>query len=83
MVEGSGADKAGLRGGDRDETFRGSSVKLGGDIIVAMDGFPINNFDELLGYIVSNTSVGQTVTITIVRDGKRMDVPVTLGSRSD
>ncbi|MBN1311835.1 MAG: trypsin-like peptidase domain-containing protein [Anaerolineae bacterium] len=83
ITEGSGADKAGLRGGNREETFRGVEVTLGGDIIVAMDGVPINNFDELLTYIVSNTSVGQTVTITIIRDGERIDVPVTLGSRSD
>ncbi|MBN1427125.1 MAG: trypsin-like peptidase domain-containing protein [Anaerolineae bacterium] len=83
VAKGSGADKAGLLGGDREETFRGIKINLGGDIIIAMDDFPINNFDELLGYIVTNTSVGQTVDITIVRDGKEMVVPVTLGSRSD
>jgi 2-alkenal reductase len=81
VSEGTGAAKAGLRGGDHTEKFRGVDVTLGGDIIVAMDGYPVNNFDELLGYIVSNTSVGQTVTITIIRDGERMDVPVTLGAR--
>lgn len=83
VVEGSGAAKAGLRGGDREENFRGANVTLGGDIIVALDGFPINGFDELLGYIVTNTSVGQTVNVTIIRDGERMDVPVTFGPRSE
>jgi S1-C subfamily serine protease len=56
-------------------------VILGGDIIIAVDGAPVNNFDELLGYLVSNTSAGQQVTVTIIRDGQRMDVQVTLDAR--
>jgi 2-alkenal reductase len=83
VADGSGAADAGLRGGDREETFRGANVTLGGDIIVALDGFPVNSFDELLAYIVTNTSVGQTVTVSIIRDGKPMDVPVTFGPRPE
>ncbi len=83
VTEGSGAAKAGLQGGDQEENFRGANITLGGDIIVALDGFPINGFDELLGYIVTNTSVGQTVTVTIIRDGERRDVPVTFGPRPE
>jgi len=78
---GTAADKAGLRGSTRTDTLRGQQVALGGDIIVAVDGTPIHNFDELLGYLVANTSVGQRITVTIIRDGQKMDVPVTLDAR--
>ncbi len=81
VTPGSGADRAGLRGGDEQVTFRGFDVYLGGDIITALDGYPIHNFDELLGYLVSNVSVGQEITVTIIRDGETLDVPVTIGSR--
>lgn len=79
----SGADKAGLRGGDREVTFRGIPVTLGGDIIIAIDGVPLNSFDELLGYLVSNTTVDQEITLTIVRDGETLEVPVTLTARPE
>lgn len=78
---GSAAEKAGLRGGDHTETLRGVDVRLGGDIIIAVDKTPVRNFNELLAYLVSNTSVGQRVVITIIRDGSKRDIPVTLGER--
>jgi 2-alkenal reductase len=81
VVPGEAADQAGLRGGDETASFRGVDVTLGGDLIVAVDGFPIRNQDELIGYLVSNTDVGQTIDVTIWRDGEMFDLPVTLGSR--
>ncbi len=83
VIPGSAAEQAGLRGGDpeREVIFRGMTVRLGGDIITAIDGTPIHSFEELLGYLVSNTSPGQRIIVTIVRDGETLDVPVTLGSR--
>jgi S1-C subfamily serine protease len=83
ITGGSGAAMAGLRGGDETVDFRGAEIMLGGDIITAIDGIPIRNFDELLGYLVSNTSVGQEVIVTIYRDGERLDVPVELSARPD
>ncbi len=83
VIPGSAAEKAGLRGGDpqQEVNFRGMSVRLGGDIIIAIDGTPIRSYEELLGYLVSNTSPGQRIIVTIVRDGETLDVPVTLGAR--
>lgn len=83
VAEGSGAERAGLRGGDQTVNFRGAEIRLGGDIIVAIDGYPIRNFDELLAYLVTNTSVGQEIVVTIVRDGETLDVPVVLGARPE
>lgn len=79
----SGADKAGLRGGDEEVTYRGGTLTMGGDIITAIDGIPLNSFDELLGYLVSNTEVGQEITLTIIRDGETLELPVTLTARPD
>ncbi|MCI0397248.1 MAG: trypsin-like peptidase domain-containing protein [Chloroflexi bacterium] len=54
---------------------------LGGDLIVAIDGQPINNTEDLISYLVFNTVVGQTVDVTVVRNGETINVPVTLGAR--
>lgn len=81
VIPGQAADKAGLQGGDQEETLHGIPLLIGGDIIIAIDGVRINNYDEMVGYLVNNTTVGQTVTLTIIRDGKQMDVEVTLGAR--
>ena len=39
------------------------------------------DFDDLLTYLVQETEVGQRITLTIVRDGETINVPVTLGER--
>jgi S1-C subfamily serine protease len=67
----SAAAKAGLRGARRDR----SGIHL--DIIVALDGKPINNLQDLYTALQSH-KVGDTVTLTIERDGERKEVPVTL-----
>jgi 2-alkenal reductase len=59
----------------------GMTVRSGGDIIIAIDGYPLRDFDELIAYLVRETEVGQEVVLTIIRDGKEMGVPVTLGER--
>ncbi len=81
VTPGTAAERAGLRGGTQTVNFRGREVRLGGDIIIAINGAPIHNFEELLGYLVSNTSVGETITLTIVRGDQTLDVPVTLDPR--
>ncbi|MBO9308328.1 MAG: trypsin-like peptidase domain-containing protein [Chloroflexi bacterium] len=81
VVPGSPADIAGLRGGTRRVIVRGVPVRLGGDIIVAINGTPIRNFDEMTAYLVTNTAPGDVVTLTIYRGSRRMDVQVTLAAR--
>jgi 2-alkenal reductase len=78
---GTPAEEAGLQGGDREAEFRGFPVTLGGDIITAIDGSPVANFDELIGYLVANTDVGQTVTLTINRGGEVREIELTLAPR--
>ncbi len=80
---GTAAAQAGLRGGDREVEVMGATLRAGGDIITAIDGYVLSNFDDLIAYLVRETEVDQTVVMTIVRDGEELDIPVTLGERPD
>ena len=71
---GGPADIAGLRSSD-------PATGLGGDILVGVDGQPINEFDDLLGYIVQETLVGQTIQLEVLRNGSQIIVPLTLMER--
>ena len=65
------ASTAGLR------TMSDASI----DVITAIDGTPIRNFDQLIGYLAINTAPGQTVTLTVYRDGQVLSLPLTLTER--
>jgi 2-alkenal reductase len=81
VIDGGPAQRAGLRGGDRQVTVRGLPVSAGGDIITAIDGDAINSFDEMIAYLAARKQVGQTVTVTIIRGRDTLQVPVTLDER--
>lgn len=72
------AEAAGLRGDSAsiNETLRGD-----GDLITAIDGRPVKVFSDLLSYLVNHTRPGQTVTLTVLREGQTVEVPVVLGER--
>lgn len=75
------ADKAGLRGSDQSITVDGEERRVGGDVIVAINGQPVETFDDLVTYLVHSTEVGQKVTLTVLRDGRKQQVEVTLSER--
>lgn len=73
------ADKAGIRAGDKPTSI--PNLKAGGDLITAIDGQPVSNFDDLLSYLITNKAPGENVVLTVVRDGQTMDVTLTLDKR--
>ena len=81
VVPGGPADRAGLRGGDSRRNVRGIPVTVGGDIIVAIDGHPVDDFDHLISYLTARTEVGQVVTITFLRGAETLEVELTIGER--
>lgn len=81
VLEGGPAAKAGLRGSDELTVLDGFDVPIGGDIIVQIDEQAVNEFEDLLGYIVTRASVGQEVTVKVLRDGELVDLTVTLEAR--
>lgn len=81
VVSGGPADRAGLRGATRQVVINGRRVEVGGDVIIAIDGQPVSSFEDVLIYLTLNTTPGQKVVLTIIRDGERREVSVTLGLR--
>lgn len=81
VISGGPAAQAGLRGATRQANIDGLTVLVGGDIITGVDGRAIEQFDDLLGYIVQHTQVGQTITLNILRDGQPQTVQLTLAAR--
>ena len=79
VTSGGPADQAGIRGGNTPTSI--SSLNAGGDVIIAIDGRPVTSFDQMLSYLITNKSPGETAVLTILRDGQQMDVTVTLGKR--
>ncbi len=75
------AAKAGLNASTKQVDINGTTQNVGGDVITAIDGQPVKSMDDLISYLSDSTTVGQKVTLTILRDGKEMKVDVTLGVR--
>lgn len=86
VLAGTPAARAGLQGG-RIETntkyFQICPAQRGGDIITAIDEQPVLTFDDVLGYLESDTSPGDQITLRILRDNEEFLVDVTLAPRPD
>jgi len=78
---GGPADAAGIQGGNTPVQLAGREIVLGGDVILAIDDRDVRKIDDVLGYLQQATQVGETVTLTVWRDGQIMDIGVTLGAR--
>ena len=78
VVNGSAADRAGLRAGSERAYVGNTPIMLGGDLIVAADGEEMTDQQEL-SHVMQKHRTGDSVTVTIYRGKKKMDVKVTLG----
>ena len=67
VVPGGPADQAGIRASE--------------DVITGIDGIQVISFDDMLSYLVMNKAPGDTVVLTVLREGQPVDITVTLGSR--
>jgi S1-C subfamily serine protease len=74
VTPGSPADQAGLQAAD-------PTTGEGGDLIVAIDGQPIQNFGDLNSYLVFHTQPGQTIQLSVLRGGQQITLQLTLGTR--
>ncbi|MCK4451623.1 MAG: trypsin-like peptidase domain-containing protein, partial [Anaerolineae bacterium] len=79
LYRNSPAVRAGLRGATEEVIYRRRRLLVGGDILTAIDGVPLHNWDDLDAYLQEQTEVGQTVTLTIWRDDQEMTIEVKLG----
>jgi 2-alkenal reductase len=79
---GSPADKAGLRGGTREANVLGRTIDAGGDVIVAIDGKPVNGADDVVRFVSYSLRPKDVAVLTIVTPGgQRKKVAVTLAER--
>jgi 2-alkenal reductase len=81
VMAGSPAEKAGLIASQRQITVNGYQVSVGGDIITALGSHSIKSSDDLVTVLSESGSIGQTVTFTLLRDGKEIQVAVKLEAR--
>ncbi|MFP3951779.1 MAG: trypsin-like peptidase domain-containing protein [Candidatus Bathyarchaeia archaeon] len=81
IMSGGPAEEAGLQGGDKTVKIDGSPTTIGGDVIIGIDNRTVPSFYDLIFYIERYKQPGDTVTLTIIRDGKVMNIDLTLGVR--
>ena len=78
VIPGSAAERSGLRGGNERAYLGNMPIMTGGDLIVAVDGDPIVDQQDLAA-AMNKHRAGDAVRITIYRGKKKMDVDITLG----
>jgi S1-C subfamily serine protease len=77
----SPAQRAGLREGNDERTVLGRDVLAGGDVIVEIDGHPVRHADDVVRIVSFALKPNDVTVFTIVRNGHRQKVAVTLGER--
>lgn len=77
----TGAAKAGIKGGTTTITVAGESYRLGGDIIVAVDGKKVGSSFEKLSEVIAAHRPGDKVPVELYRGEKKMTVSVELGTQ--
>src|SRR5262249_47050803 len=83
LAPGGPAARAGLRGPQEVRRFGYRAIdRSKADLITAVDGKPVRSFDDFLSYVESKKP-GDKVTLTIVREGKTMNVPLQLDATQD
>jgi serine protease Do len=82
VVPGGPAEVGGVQGGDETVTTGdGAELQKGGDIVTAIDDQPVRRFEDLVSYLVTKAAPGQSVTLTVLRDGTEQQLSVQLSVR--
>ena len=80
-VEEGPAATAGLLGSDDTVEVDGFEYSTGGDVVIAVDGTPVREMEDLVVHLIEKTRPGDTISLTVLRDGERHRLDVVLGSR--
>lgn len=83
VVPGGPAEAAGIQGPEQNATIGGGALPIGGDVVVGINGEQIRGISDVLLYLARDAEVGETVQITVIREGERVQIPLTLGSREE
>jgi S1-C subfamily serine protease len=80
VVDGSPADGV-LQGSSERQRVRGREIPVGGDVILALDGTATPTLQALSSFIALEKRPGEAMDVTVLRDGRRTSVELTLGER--
>ena len=80
VYEGGAAEKAGIQGGNQPVRYQRQTFYLGGDIITAIDGNPVRNYDDL-DRVINKKNIGDKVKVEVMRGAKKLAFDVTLTER--
>jgi S1-C subfamily serine protease len=83
LTEGGPAETAGLRGGSREADIDGFLVRIGGDVIIGVDGMTVRSFYDLVVILERGHRPGDVVTLKVIRDNTMIDIDLELGTRPD
>ncbi|HAJ35523.1 MAG TPA: peptidase S1 [Chloroflexi bacterium] len=78
IYKGAPLEKAGIRGAQREDIIGNERVYTGGDLLVAIDGRPVSSVAELETLLENRYRVGDVVQVSVIRDGRTLEVPVEL-----
>jgi S1-C subfamily serine protease len=81
VTTGSPAYKAGIHAGNSVTNIDQRDLPIGGDIILQIDDKKVRKIDDILTYLEREKEVGDTVQLTVLRNGMTEKIPVTLGPR--
>ncbi|HKZ41623.1 MAG TPA: PDZ domain-containing protein, partial [Candidatus Hodarchaeales archaeon] len=74
VTAGSPAEKAGIKGGTRSANVDNIPTPIGGDVIIGVDGTVVRKIDDVIAYSEEFKKPGDTLTMTILREGKKMTI---------
>jgi S1-C subfamily serine protease len=80
---GSAAERAGLRGPTQAVVIGNDQIYVGGDLITAVEGKPVGEDQDAIGRAISRKHAGDTLTLTVYRGGRSVDVKVTLAEAQE
>ena len=83
VVDGSPADKAGLKGMTATQVIGGKEYPANGDIIISVDDKEVRKISDILIHLQREKSVGDTMVLGVVRDGEFMHISLELVERPD
>jgi S1-C subfamily serine protease len=83
VIDGSPADKAGLKGMSQTQVIDGKEYPVDGDIIISVDDKEVRKISDILIHLQREKSVGDEMILGVLRDGEFMNISLELVERPD